>query len=157
MRRDGLPGRRSFAARLARREALMRTDLFFLWMAGAVQLVICAANFVLPRRLKYRENLSRVSPIIRQVFFVHSAYIVGVVALFAAATFFFSAELTSGHGLGRFLAAAIALFWLCRVPVQMFYYDAELRRSHRAGDIAYMAAALFLGTVYGAAALSQAR
>jgi hypothetical protein len=135
----------------------MRTVLFFLWVAGAVQLVMCAANIFLPRRLKYRENLSRVSPIIRQVFFVHSAYIVGVVALFAAATFFFAAELTSGHGLGRFLAAAIALFWLCRIPVQLFYYDPVLRRENRAGDFAYMAAALFLGTVYAAAALSQVR
>ncbi|HEV1994148.1 MAG TPA: hypothetical protein VGR03_07450 [Candidatus Acidoferrum sp.] len=132
----------------------MRTVLFFLWIAGAVQLVICAANFLLPRKLNYRENLSRVSPIVRQVFLVHSAYIVGVVALFAALTFSFAAELASGHGLGRFLAAAIALFWLCRVPVQMFYYDAELRRSNRAGDIVYSAAAVFLAATYGWAAFA---
>jgi hypothetical protein len=131
----------------------MRIVLLLLWAAAAVQLAICAANFLLPRKLKYRENLSRVSPIIRQVFFVHSVYIVGVVALFASATFAFASELASGHGLGRFLAAAIALFWLCRVPVQLLYYDSELRRSNRLGDAAFSAAALFLAAAYGLAAL----
>lgn len=132
----------------------MSIVLLLLWIAAGVQLAICAANFLLPRKLKYRENLSRVSPIIRQVFFVHSAYIVGVVALFAAATFAFAPELASGHGLGRFLAAAIALFWLCRVPVQLLYYDSELRRSNCLGDAAFSAAALFLAGTYGWAAFA---
>lgn len=132
----------------------MHALLRLLWLAGFVQLAIAFANFFLPRKLKYRENLSRVSPIIRQIFVVHSIYIVAVVLLFAAATFGFAGELSSGHGLGRFLAAAIALFWLLRAPVQLFYYDASLRKENRWGDIAFTAAALFLGGTYAAAALS---
>jgi hypothetical protein len=131
----------------------MRVVLFLLWTAGFVQLAICAANFILPRKLKYRENLSRVAPIIRQVFVVHSVYIVGVVALFAVVTFCFAGELASGRGLGRFLAAAIGIFWLCRVPVQLFYCDESLRRENRAGDVAFAAAALFLAAAYGWAAI----
>ena len=130
--------------------------LQLLWIAGFVQLAIAVANLFLPAKLKYRENLSCVSPIIRQIFVVHSIYIVGVVLLFAALTFGFTGELASGRGLGRFLAAAIALFWLCRMPVQLFYHDPELRRSNRAGDLAFILAALFLAGVYGAAAFSRA-
>ncbi|HYY72673.1 MAG TPA: hypothetical protein VE778_03690 [Candidatus Bathyarchaeia archaeon] len=133
----------------------MRGLLLLLWLAGFVQVAIAFANFFLPAKLKYRENLSRVSPIIRQIFIVHSVYIVGVVLLFAVVTFGFAGELTGGHGLGRFLAAAIALFWLLRAPVQLLYYDATLRRENRWGDIAFSAAALFLAATYAAASFGH--
>jgi hypothetical protein len=133
----------------------MQALLQILWLAGFVQLAIAAANFFLPRKLKYRENLSRVSPIIRQIFVVHSVYIVGVVLLFAAVTFAFAGELASGHGLGRFLAAAIALFWLFRAPIQLLYYDASLRKENRWGDIAFTSTALFLAGAYGAAVFGR--
>jgi hypothetical protein len=134
----------------------MRTLFLFLWLAGLVQVAIAFANVFLPKKLNYRDNLSRVTPIIRQVFVVHSVYIVGVVLLFAAVTFGFAGELASGRGLGRFLAASMALFWLCRAPVQLLYYDASLRRTNRAGDVAFVTAALFLAATYGAAAFVSA-
>lgn len=135
----------------------MRVLLPILWLAGFVQVAIAAANLFLPARLKYRKNLSRVSQIIGQIFVVHSFYIVGVVLLFAAATFGFPGELASGRGLGRFLAAAIALFWLVRAPVQLLYYDAALRRENRLGDVAFTSAALFLAAAYGVASLARGR
>jgi hypothetical protein len=134
----------------------MNTLLLFLWLAGLVQVAIAVANAFLPKKLHYHSNLSRVTPIIRQVFVVHSVYIVGVVLLFAAVTFGFAGELASGRGLGRFLSAAMAVFWLCRAPVQLLYYDAGLRRTNRVGDVAFTVAALFLTATYGAAALAHA-
>jgi len=134
----------------------MRTLVVALWIAGVVQLAIALANLVLPRKLKYRENLARIAPIIRQIFVVHSGYIVGIVLLFAVITFGFATELASGRGLGRFLAASMAVFWICRVPLQLFYYDAALRRANRAGDTAITFALLFLAATYAAAALVQA-
>ena len=133
----------------------MRVLLLLLWLAGFVQVAIATANLFLPAKLNYRENLLRVSPIIRQIFVVHSVYIVGVVLLFAAVTFGFAGELASGRGLGRFLAAAIALFWLVRAPVQLLYYDSALRRENRLGDIAFTFAALFLAATYGVASFGQ--
>jgi hypothetical protein len=134
----------------------MRAIFLFLWLAGFVQIAIASANLFIPKKLNYQENLSRIAPIIRQIFVVHSVYIVGVVLLFAAVTFGFATELASGRGLGRFLASAMALFWLCRAPVQLLYYDASLRRANRAGDLAFTLAALFLASTYGAAALAHA-
>src|SRR5215472_7926739 len=140
---------------LSQKEATMPRLLQLLWLAGLVQVAIALANFFLPAKLKYREKLSRVSPIIRQIFVVHSVYIVGVVLLFAGMTVGFAGELAAGHGLGRFLAAAIASFWLFRAPVQLLYYDATLRKQNRWGDIAFTAGALFPAVAYGAASLSQ--
>ena len=61
-----------------------------LWTAALVQIAIAATNVFLPRKLRYRENLERVAPIIRQIFVVHSVYIVGVLLLFAAITLGFA-------------------------------------------------------------------
>ena len=133
----------------------MRALVLLLWLAGLVQVAIASANLFLPAKLKYRDNLARVSPIIRQIFVVHSVYIVGVVLLFAVLTFGFAGELASGRGLGRFLAAAISVFWLLRAPVQFLYYDATLRRENRLGDIAFTVGALFLAATYGAASFAQ--
>jgi hypothetical protein len=127
--------------------------VLLIWVAGAVQLVILAANFVLPGKLQCRENLARVSPMIRHVFIVHWIYIVGILAIFSAICFGFAFDLAGGSALGRFLCSAMAIFWLPRIPIQLFVYDAELRREHRLGDVAMLLAISFIVLVFGVAAL----
>lgn len=131
----------------------MPTLILALWIAGFVQLAIALANFVLPRKLNYRDNLSRLAPMVRQIFIVHSGYIV---VLVAATSLAFAPELAGGRGLGRFLAASMAVFWACRLPLQLFYYDPELRRSNPVGDVAITVALLFLAATYASAALVHA-
>ena len=135
----------------------MRWMIPLLWAAGGVQLAIIAANFVLPKKLSCRENLARVSPMIRSVFLVHWAYIVLVLAIFTALSFWFAPDLAGASRLGRFLSAVIAIFWLLRVPIQLFVYDPNLRRQNRLGDAMILLAFSYLGLVYGAAALGAGR
>jgi len=130
----------------------MNRVIVLIWAAGAVQLAILGANFVLPRTLDCRANLMRVSPMIRQVFIVHWAYIGGVLAIFSALCFRFAPELAGGSRLGHFLSATMALFWLPRIPIQLFVYDSELRRQHRLGDVAMLFAIGFMVVVFAAAA-----
>jgi hypothetical protein len=130
----------------------MNSLVALIWAAGAVQLIILAANFVLPQKIECRENLVHVSPMIRSVFVVHWAYILVVLGLFSTLCFAFAPELAGGSRLGHFLSAAIALFWLPRIPIQLFVYDAELRRRHRMGDVAMLLAIAFVVLVFGAAA-----
>ncbi len=74
-------------------------------VAGAVQLAIGLANLPLASRLQYRKNLAGVSAMVRQVFYVHAAYIVLVVLGFAALSLLFPAELAE-HLPGDLLAAS---------------------------------------------------
>ena len=135
----------------------MRPLIDCIWAAGAIHLVILAANFVLPRKLQCRENLARVSPMIREVFIVHWVYIALILGILASLCFWFAPELAGGSHLGRFLSAAIAAFWLGRVPVQLFFYDPAIRRRNRAGDIFFLLAFSYLGLVFGIAALGVLR
>jgi len=135
----------------------MRLLIPWLWAAGVVQVAILAANFALPGRLRCRENLARVSPMIRDVFIVHWAYIVLVLGFFASLSFWFAPELAGASKLGRFLSGLIAVFWILRVPIQLFFYDAEIRRQNRVGDVVFLLAFSYLGVVFSVAALGALR
>jgi hypothetical protein len=139
------------------KEEAMRTFLWYLWLAGAVQLVILLANIPLPKKLRCRENLARVSPMIRAVFIVHWAYIVLVLGIFTALCFGFASDLVGGSRLGRFLSTCMAIFWLARVPIQLFFYDPETRRRHRVADLSFLACFSYLGVVFAAPALGVFR
>lgn len=121
-------------------------------IAGAVQLAIGLANLPLASRLQYRKNLAGASEIVRQIFYVHAAYIVLVVLGFAALSLLFPEELVSGRPLGRFLSTFLAIFWLLRVPIQLFYYPIEIRRQNRLADVVFIVAFAFLAIVFGLAA-----
>ncbi len=124
-----------------------------LYAAGAVHLALAAMNFFLPSRIQLGENLARLTPMVRQMAIVHHAYIVAVIFGFAGLCFFFPAELASGRGLGRALAAGISIFWLGRLPIQLFVYDRELRRKNRAIDILLLCMLAFMGGALGLAAI----
>lgn len=130
----------------------MRILIPLIWAAGAVQLIILAANFFLPRILRPSEQLANVSPLIREIFFVHSIYIVFVLAIFITLSFGFAPELAGASSLGRLLSAAMALFWLARVPIQLCYYDRATRRKNRVADVGFLAAFSFLAIIFSLAA-----
>jgi hypothetical protein len=125
----------------------------FILFAGVGQIGIVVANFLLPGILNYRENLAKVSPIIRQIFIGHAAYIVLVVLGFAAISLLFADELCGGSRLGTFFSGFLAFFWLSRVVVQLCYYDRSIKRQHPIGHIFFTLVFLYLGITYLSAAL----
>ncbi len=124
-----------------------------IYLAGAGLLAIAAANFVAPRMLRYDDNLALVSPIVRQIFFVHCAYIVAVLSGQAALCFAFPEELAGRSVLGRSLSAFLALFWLTRFLVQGWYYDRAAKREHPRFNLLFLAAFLFLGCTFAVLAI----
>ena len=124
-----------------------------IWGAGAVHVGIVAANIPLPRRLRVRERMAGVPRFLRQIFYVHWVYIVIVVGLFAALCFGFAPELAGASGLGRFLSAFMAGFWLLRIVLQLFYYDREVRRENRGLDMLYVGSLIVLVVIFGIAAV----
>jgi hypothetical protein len=124
-----------------------------IWTAGLVQLVIASANFFLPRKLRYAANISRMDMIVRQVFIVHSVYIVLMLAGLAGLCLAFPHELAGASRLGRCLSGFIAVFWVLRVPIQLFYYEPALKRQNFAMHILFTTAFVYLAAVFTAAVL----
>ena len=124
-----------------------------IWLAGGIQLFIVAMNLPLPKVLHYREELSKLSPIVRQIFIIHSAYIVLVVIGFSVLCFCFATELAGGSPLGTFLSGALAAFWGARLIIQLGYYDADTKRRHRLGHVLFTLLIGLLSVIFTVAAL----
>jgi hypothetical protein len=61
---------------------------------GLLMLTLAAANALLPGRLRWREELKRLSPLNRQVFVMHAVFVVLITTLqyvFAALCAYFAA------------------------------------------------------------------
>ncbi len=127
-----------------------------LWIAGIVQLSDVFANVAVPAKIGSRENLARVSPIIRQIFWSHWFFIAFVLLLFSALCFLFAPFLAGGTPAGRFLSGALAVFWLLRTLVQLFWFDAEFRRRHRLADVTFVVSSALLAGIFAMASLRVA-
>ena len=51
----------------------------FLWVAGALHGLIAVSNLAAARLYRYREEMAKVSPFVREVFYVQNAYIMATV------------------------------------------------------------------------------
>lgn len=121
--------------------------------AGALQLITAAANFFLPSKLYYRENLAKVSPIIRQIFTVHTIFIVLVLVGFGLICLLFPDDLCGTSALGKFLCGFLAIFWVLRVVLQFAYYDGAVKKEHPLGAFFFGGVFSYLALVFTAAIL----
>ena len=124
-----------------------------IWLAAGIQLVIAVAHLEVARRLDYRTNLKRLTPMVCEVFLVHAVYIVLVILWFSALCLVFAARLASGDPLARFLTGGLAAFWGLRAIIQLTIYDREVRKHYRLQDVAFLAACALLTGIFLTAAL----
>ena len=129
----------------------MITLPLFIQLAGVVQFIIAAANFFAPAKLHYAENLRLVSPIVRQIFIVHSTYIVIVLVGLGLLCLLFTSDLYGASALGKGLGAFLAFFWSLRAAIQFFYYDRAIKQANPSFTLCFGIAFLALAMIFGAA------
>jgi hypothetical protein len=125
-------------------------------IAGGLHFAILSASVLIPRALDWRTNLATLHPFLRKLFWVYGTFIIIVIIGFGSLTLRFSGELAAGNPLGRGLALFICAFWLARLAVQMFVFDAKpflTNWFYKAGYNALTLAFIYFVTVYGITAL----
>lgn len=129
----------------------------WLFAGGFLHFVILLASALTPRVLDWRTNLAALPPFLRRLFWVYGCFIVLVIISFGVLTLGHADELASGAPLARSLCAMIAIFWLARLGVQFFVFDARpfltttfLRLGYHGLTLLFMA----LVIIYGCAALN---
>ena len=118
---------------------------------GVFLLLLAAAHAIFPRLFHWKEDLSQLSLLNRQIFFVHTFFIVVVLVEFGALNLFFTQSLLEPVPLSRAILAGMASFWFLRLIVQLFVYDPNLwRGSHfrTAAHVMFTAFWSFLTVVY---------
>jgi hypothetical protein len=96
-----------------------------LFIGGLLHFVILIASALTPRLLDWRTNLAALHPFLRRLFWVYGIFIVLVIISFGTLTLIRADELAAATPLARSVCAMIALFWLARLGVQFFVFDAR--------------------------------
>jgi hypothetical protein len=128
-----------------------------LLIGGLLHFVILIASALTPRVLDWRENLATLHPFLRRLFWVYGCFIVLTIVSFGTLTLACANELAAGDALARAVCAMIAIFWLARLVVQFFVFDARPFLTTAFRRVGYQGLTLlFLALVfiYGAGALN---
>lgn len=98
----------------------MTTDTLaqLLFAAGLAQLGVLVASAIVPFRLNWREELSSLSRLHRQMYWVYGGYVVLSIVAFALLSILNARELAERSGLARGVCCYIAVFWGVRVVLQ---------------------------------------
>ena len=126
-------------------------------LGGGLQLLILVASALVPRVLDWRNELAPLSPFVRRLFWVYGVFIVMTIIGFAALSLAFPGPLADGSPLSRAVCAFVAVFWLTRLCVQLFVFDARpiLRNTILwTGYHGLTVIFLLLSGIYGLAALT---
>src|SRR5687768_15258972 len=101
-------------------------------VAGLLHFGILIASALTPGVLAWGTELRKLSPLSRNLVWVHGWFIVLIIAGFGAVSLLHAADLAHGPRLARSVCAFIALFWAARLGVQFFVFDASpyLNRLH---------------------------
>jgi hypothetical protein len=99
--------------------------------SGVALLVLFVLNFFVPRRFNWREELPRLSLINRRIVQVHAMFIALVLLMMGALLVGMTDHLLEPTPLARAVLVGLFIFWLVRLYMQWFVYDAELWRGKR--------------------------
>ena len=126
-------------------------------VGGLLHFAVLIASATTPRVLDWRANLAALHPFLRRLFWVYGFFIVLTIVSFGTLTLARADDLASATPLARSVCAVIAIFWLARLMVQFFVFDARpflttaFRRVGHHGLTLLFGALVF---IYGCAALN---
>lgn len=129
-----------------------------LLIAGLGQLALALGSLVIPRLLRWPEELASLRPLTRQVFWVYALYIWSSHVAFAAISIAAREALTDGSLLAVCVTGFIAMWWGARLAIQFTVLDrsvAKTRDLYRWGEAALVTLFACFTSIYGYAAVSN--
>jgi hypothetical protein len=127
-------------------------------LAGLSLITLGVAHAFFDKRFHWREEMSRVSLLNRQIFFVHTFFIALMLVLLGSLSLFGTAALVEKSHLGLLFLGGVTFFWSCRWLCQFFVYNAEIWRGKRfetLGHIAFSGLWTYYVAVYAYALAGQ--
>lgn len=95
----------------------------FVFAAGAGQIALAAASLAIPRVLRWREDVARLRPLTRQVFWTYAGYIWATNLSFGLVSMLAPHALVDRSTLAAAVSGFIAVYWFARVAIQFLYFD----------------------------------
>jgi hypothetical protein len=130
------------------------TLIAHLHAGGVVMAALVVANLFVPARFHWREEMSRLSLVNRQIFQVHSVFLVLILGLFSALLLTCAPALVEPTRLSRAVLAGLTIFWGLRMAMQWFFYSPELWRGDRFNTVVHYVFSviwIYLTSIFAAA------
>lgn len=93
------------------------------WLAGAGHFAVLIASFQVPYRLRWKEDLGKLTSFNRKLMWVHGGFAVYTIAAFGVMTLLLHDEILSGQRAALALSVFIGTYWLLRIIVDFTYYS----------------------------------
>ncbi|CAN5668855.1 hypothetical protein BH09VER1_BH09VER1_01400 [soil metagenome] len=91
--------------------------------AGVSLLLLAGMHLFLPKRLGWPEDFAKVSPLNRQIFYVHCFFVCLVVVFMGLGCLVWPQTLMQPTLLGMLVCGGLAIFWIIRLFMQFFIYS----------------------------------
>jgi hypothetical protein len=127
-----------------------------LWLAAAGHFCVLIASFQVPYRLRWKEDLAKLTLLNRKLMWVHGGFTVYTIIAFGAMSFALHEEMLRGDRAALALASFIGLYWLLRIIVDFAYYshrDWPSGAAFRVGHALLTSLFVFLSSSYLSVAL----
>ena len=109
---------------------------------GILLILLALIHFVFPKRFNWKQELSSLSLINRQLMYVHSFFIAFVIFLMGLLCFTSANDLLSTN-FGKRILLGLAIFWAVRLLVQFFGYSSKLWKGRSFETTIHIAFSLF--------------
>lgn len=96
---------------------------FGLLLAGVCFVMLTVACFFLPGALGWKEKLSNLSPLMRQMFYTYAGYVFATHVFFGVLTLGYRDWLLSGTEPAAWMVGFMLLWWVARLVIQFFGFD----------------------------------
>lgn len=130
------------------------TLLVHLRVVGVVMASLVIVNLMVPGRFHWREEMSRLSLLNRQIFQAHNVFLILTLALFSALLLTCGPALLEPTRLSRAVLAGLTIFWGLRMLMQWCFYSPLIWRGHRFNTVMHYVFSVtwvYVTTVFAAA------
>jgi hypothetical protein len=101
----------------------MTSESTLIMIGGLCQFGILIASAAAPRLLDWKQSLAPLTPLNRQIIWIHGAYVAGCIVAFGLLSVAAPQLLADGSPLARIVCGFIAGFWGVRLLLQWFVLD----------------------------------
>ena len=133
-------------------DKLSLADLIF--FSGIFHIILVVGSLAIPYLLHWKEELSKVNILIRQMFYTYAGYILFTNLCFGLISVASPQSILQSGILASCVTAFIALYWIGRIGIQFFYFDrtaAPKGLIYTAGEIMLVCLFFFFAIVYSCA------
>lgn len=122
-----------------------------LWLAAAGHFCVLIASFQVPYRLRWKEDLAKLTSFNRKLMWVHGGFALYTIIAFGAMSLALHEEMLRGDRAALAFACFIGFYWLLRIIVDFTYYshqDWPSGAAFRIGHVLLTSLFVFLSGCY---------